>query len=149
MYDTKRVLRTLAALLIIPFLVLSCSDDNTTAPVDEGPVPPAFNISSLQTTLVGGDPGIRFRASSNVRVRLVEIVVTNPNNASISYSPQGLIVQANQAFDLQEDGTAFFKWSGTWRFKFVGNHEPGGGAFDVTQQINVSAKDLPFIIEGL
>lgn len=148
MNRTKRALYIVVALLFVPFMVLSCSDDNSTAPVDDGPLPPTFNISSLQTTLVGGDPGIRFRASSNVRVRLVEIVVTNPNNASISYSPQGLIVQANQAFDLQEDGTAFFKWSGNWRFKFVGNHEPGGEAFDVTQQMSVSAKELPFIIEG-
>lgn len=148
MNSEMRVLNIMAALIVIPFLVLSCSKDNSTAPVDDARTPPSFNISSIQTTLVGGDPGIRFRASSNVRVRLVEIVVTNPNNASISYSPQGLIVQANQAFDLQEDGTAFFRWSGGWRFKFVGNHEPTGESFDVTQNMSVSAKELPFIIEG-
>lgn len=133
----------IVVLLLLPFFLLGCSDNSTGPEVDEGPPPPSFNISSLQTTLVGGDPGILFRASSNNRVRLVQVVVRNPNGNNISYSPQGLIVQANEAFDLQEPGTAFFRWSGNWQFTFVGNHEPGGQSFEVVQSLNVSAKSRP------
>lgn len=130
-------------LLILPFFVLGCKEDSTGPEVDLGPPPPTFNISSLQTTLVGNDPGILFRASSNSRVRLVQVVVRNPNNNSISYSPQGLIVQANEIFDLQSAGTAFYRWSGNWQFTFVGNHEPGGQSFEVVQMMSVSAKERP------
>lgn len=133
--------KLIAIALVLPFFVLGCSDNSTGPEVDDGPPPPTFNISSLQTTLVGGDPGILFRASSNNRVRLVQVVVRNPNGNSISYSPQGLIVQANEAFDLQEPGTAFFRWSGNWQFTFVGNHEPGGKSFEVVQVMSVSAKE--------
>lgn len=133
----------IVVLLLLPFFLLGCSDNSTGPEVDEGPPPPSFNISSLQTTLVGGDPGILFRASSNNRVRLVQVVVRNPNGNNISYSPQGLIVQANEAFDLQEPGTAFYRWSGNWQFIFVGNHEPGGQSFEVVQSLNVSAKSRP------
>lgn len=132
--------KIIAMLLLLPFFVLGCSD-STGPEVDETKPPPSFNISSLQTTLVGGDPGILFRASANSRVRLVQVVVRNPNDDDISYSPQGLIVQANESFDLQEAGTAFFRWSGSWQFTFVGNHEPGGESFEVSQTMSVSAKE--------
>ncbi len=145
MVKRNRLSIILVTLFILPFLVINgCSDDSTGADdIDDGPPPPNFNISSITTTLVDGDPGILFRASSSTRVRLVQIVVTNPNNNNISYSPQGLIVQANEAFDLQEQGTAFYRWSGNWTFQFVGNHEPGGEEFDVTQTLSVSAKVHP------
>ena len=142
MNKLKRFLFILTTIIIIPLIYSGCSKDSTGPEVDDGPPPPSFNISSLQTTLVGGDPGILFRASSSVRVRLVQIVVRNPNGGTISYSPQGLIVQAGEAFDLQEAGTAFFRWSGGWTFTFVGNHEPGGQAFEVVQSMSVSAKDV-------
>lgn len=142
MWFKRQSFKFVVSLLIVG-LFMGCKSDNTSAPVEEtGPAPPSFNISSIGATLTSGDPGIQFRASSNVRVRLVEIIVINPNNQSVNYSPQGLIVQANEAFDLQTTGTAFYRWSGSWRFKFVGNHEPTGEAFDVTQSISVSAKDL-------
>lgn len=140
---TGKIRNIILALMIMPFFITGCPEKATEPDIDDGPPPPAFNISSIQTTLVGGDPGIRFRASSNSRVRLVQVVVRNPNGASISYSPQGLIVQANEAFDLQEPGTAFFRWSGNWNFTFVGNHEPGGKAFEVVQSMSVSAKEMP------
>ncbi|HMB41439.1 MAG TPA: hypothetical protein VKM37_05630 [Balneolaceae bacterium] len=143
MWYNKRLFKAAATILFVSIFAFGCSDDSTGPEVDEGPPPPVFSISSLQTTLVGGDPGIRFLASSNVRVRFVEIVVTNPNGDGISYSPQGLIMRAGETFDLQEPGIAFFRWSGNWSFKFVGNHEPGGQEFTVTQGMTVSAKDLP------
>ena len=133
-------LKMIAMVLMFPLFVLSCSD-STGPEVDDSKPPPSFNVSSLQTTLVGGDPGILFRASANSRVRLVQVVVRNPNGNSISYSPQGLIVQANESFDLQEAGTAFYRWSGNWQFTFVGNHEPGGESFEVAQSMSVSAKE--------
>lgn len=142
MNKSKRFLTLLITVIIIPWLIIGCSKDSTGPDVDDGPPPPSFNISSLQTTLVGGDPGILFRASSSARVRLVQIVVRNPNGDSVSYSPQGLIVQSGEAFDLQQPGTAFFRWSGNWSFTFVGNHEPGGGAFEVVQSMSVSAKEI-------
>ena len=137
----RKTFKFIASMLIV-LLVMGCKENTSGPEVEEGPAPPVFNISSLAVTLQSGDPGIQFRAFSSVRVRLVEIKVTTPNNQSVVYSPQGLIVQANQAFDLQQPGTAFRKWSGTWRFQFVGNHEPTGEAFDVTQSMNVSAKYL-------
>jgi hypothetical protein len=143
MWYNKRLYKAAATILFVSIFAFGCSDDSTGPEVDEGPPPPNFNISSLQTTLVGGDPGIMFLASSSVRARLVQIVVTNPNGDNISYSPQGLIVQSGERFDLQQPGTAFFRWSGSWSFRFVGNHEPGGEAFDVIQGMSVSAKDMP------
>lgn len=134
-----KTLKLLTSLFLLPVMLVACGDSGDVAGPPEGPADPFFNISSIGVTLAGGEPGLQFRASSNTRVRLVEITVTNPNNQGVSYSPQGLIVQANEAFDLQAAGTGFFRWSGTWRFTFVGNHEPGGQAFNVTASVNVGA----------
>lgn len=139
----NRVISIATAFLFVVGMLTGCSDDNSVGPpVDDGPPPPVFNVSSIGTTLDTGDPGILFRASPNVRIRMVEVVVTNPNNDRILYSPQGIIVRANESFDLQNPGTAFFRWSGNWSFQFVGNHEPTGESFDVNSTMNVSAKEL-------
>lgn len=132
----------LAALLLVPLSLTGCGGDSVTGPTDTGPTGPAapvFSITSLGVTLTGGGAGLQWRATSNTRVRLVQIVVSTPNAQSVSYSPQGLIVQAGERFDLQQANTGFVRWSGAWTFRFVGNHEPGGGSFEVTQSVNVGA----------
>ncbi|TVR12587.1 MAG: hypothetical protein EA391_15135 [Balneolaceae bacterium] len=146
MFNSKRVLQTIAALLILPFLVLSCSD-NTTAPIDEGPPPPAFNIASIVVQLQGGDQGLQFFASANVDVTLGRVNITPPVGNDFVFNANNNLWLSEEQIALQNPNEGYLRISGTWRFRFVGNHSPGGERFDVRQQITVGAKELPNIIE--
>lgn len=126
-------------LLLMPFLLVGCGDSDSTAPEpDPGPPPPVFTATSLGATLQDGRPGVQFRAIASVNVSLVQVVLTPPGSPPINFSPQQQIMLGGQPFDLQDPGVGYYRWTGNWIIRFIGNQQPSQAPFDVTITVPVS-----------
>ncbi len=136
MKSTKRVLLTLAALLTLPFLVLSCSDDSTSA-IDEGPPPPSFSIAST-TIQEGGLNWVLFWFTPSEDILLGRTEIRNPTGNTFLFSGGNQLFIGGEAYFLEE----YLRVSGNWQFRFVGQSSPGGKAFDVRTTLSVGAKEL-------
>ncbi len=129
----------LVLLLLVPFLLVGCGDSDSTAPEpDPGPPPPAFQVTTLGATLVDGRPGVQFRAWSNVNVSLVQVILQPPGANALNFSPQQAVFLGNQTFDLQDPNTAYYRWTGNWSIRFIGNQQPSQVPFDVTISVGVN-----------
>ncbi|MFQ5675091.1 MAG: hypothetical protein ACE5G1_04270 [bacterium] len=137
-------MKSLAKVTIVAAsLILSaCSSDSNNIMQPEMPTvtPPSFNISSVNAQFADGTDGIQFFARPSKDISLIRVEVTNPLNNGVTVNAGGEVFLTDEVMELQDTGFIYFRVSGSWKFRFVGNLEPGKEAFDVTQSVNVSAK---------
>jgi hypothetical protein len=137
-----RFLKVIALILLPWLLIMGCNkDDGPTGP--EEPAPPVFSISSVNVDLQGGTQGIQFFARSNRDISLIRVNIKNPIGSQEVFNVGGNVFLTDEVIALQDANIGYIRVSGTWEFRFVGNHEPGKQSFDVTQTLNVSAKAIP------
>jgi len=125
--------------LMASLIVTACGKKDSGPTEPQAPPPPTFSISTVNVTLADGSDGIQFFAKPDKDVRLVRVEVTDPLGNKQTVNVGGQIFVKDQVIALQPQGTAYVKVSGTWKFLFVGNVEPNGENFNVTQTVNVSA----------
>ncbi len=139
---SMNIIKFFGFVLLASLLIAGCSkDDNPTGP--EAPSPPSFTISSLKVQLQGGVDGIQFFARPNIDLSLVRVNITNPLGNQQVFNAGGNVFLTDEVVALQDANTGYVRVSGTWNFRFVGNHEPTKESFDVTQTLSVSAKLIP------
>ncbi len=124
-------------ILMFTVLLAGCGKKSPSEP--EAPPPPSFSISTVNVTLADGSDGIQFFAKPDKDVRLVRVDITDPLGNKMSFNAGGEIYVKDQVIQLQAQGTAYVRVSGTWTFEFVGNVEPNGDNFTVKQTVNVGA----------
>ena len=102
---------------------------------------PSFSIASIPVTLDDGRAGLQFAATPSASVTLSEVVITNPVGGVQRFNAQNANVLSGTPVELQDDGTAYVRISGTWTFRFVGARSPAvtNGNFDATASLPVSA----------
>lgn len=128
--------------LAFSVFLFGCSDDdNPTEP--EGPTPPNFTLSSVNVQLQGGAEGIQFFARTNKDISLIRVNISTPIGGEQIFNAGGGVFLTDEIIALQNANTGYVRVSGSWSFRFVGNHEPTKESFDVTQTLNVSAKIAP------
>ena len=139
---SMNIVKFLGFVLLASLLITGCGkDDNPTGP--EAPAPPNFTLSSINVQLQGGVEGIQFFGRSSRDISLVRVNITNPLGGQQVFNAGGNVFLTDEVIALQEANTGYVRVSGSWSFRFVGNHEPTKESFDVTQTLNVSAKLTP------
>lgn len=125
---------------LVFFFMFGCGggDSGPTAP--QGPADPSFTISSVNVPLQGGAEGIQFFARSTKDISLIRVNIKNPVGTESIFNVNGNVFLTDELIALQDANVGYVRASGSWTFRFVGNHEPGKESFDVTQTLNVSAK---------
>ncbi len=138
-------LRFDSKLFLVALLVFSISfgcsskddDDNPLAPAQ--PQPPGFTISSINVALQGGTEGIQFFGRANKDVSVIRVDVIDPLNQKTVYNVGGGVFLSAEIIAFQDTNFGYFKASGQWSFRIVGNAEPSKETFDVTINFNVSS----------
>ena len=137
MWYNKRLYKAAATILFVSIFAFGCSDDSTGPEVNEGPPPPSFSIATITVT-VDGVPFIGFSVRPSEDILLGRVEISPPIGNTQTYSGGNGLFLGGQNFNMD----TYVKVSGTWNFRFVGQHSPGGEPFDVRQSLGVSAKSL-------
>lgn len=142
MWYNKRLYKVAATMLIVSLFAFGCSDDSTGPDVDPTTPPPNFAISSVVVQLQGGNEGLQFFARGSVDCTLGRVNLTSPLGDQFVFNANNNLFLTNELIALQTTNQGYLRISGSWTFRFVGNHSPEGGGFDVTQILTVGSKDL-------
>ncbi len=138
---SMNIIKLFCFVILASLLITGCSkDDNPTGP--EVPTPPSFAISSHNVQM-GGVDYIQFYARPNMNISLIRVDITNPLGNKQIFNVGGGVFLTEEVIHLQDPNWGYYRISGSWDFRFVGNHEPTKEGFDVTQTLNVSAKIMP------
>lgn len=108
--------------------------------------PPTFRVNAVPTTLPGNQPALQFLATPDTEVKLIRVDLTTPLGDRITFDPQGVVVLGGERTPLQAQNFAYFRVSGDWTFRFVGERAAGSRAtFDVSTSLPVAAvqEELP------
>jgi len=143
MWYNKRLFKAAATILFISIFMFGCSDDSTGPDVDPTVPPPSFTISSVVVQLQGGNEGLQFFARGSGDCTLGRVNLTSPLGDNFVFNANNNLFLTNELIALQNTNQGYLRISGSWTFRFVGNHSPGGGGFDVTQVLTVGSKELP------
>lgn len=143
MWYNKRLYKVAATILFISIFAFGCSDDSTGPDVDPTVPPPSFTISSVVVQLQGGNEGLQFFARGSADCTLGRVNLTSPLGDSFVFNANNNLFLTNELIALQTTNQGYLRISGSWTFRFVGNHSPGGSGFDVTQVLTVGSKELP------
>ncbi|RMD96524.1 MAG: hypothetical protein D6814_11225 [Calditrichaeota bacterium] len=126
--------------LTLAMLSIGCGKNNPAAPEPTVEPTPTFSISSKPVILNDGNAGIQFFAQPDMDVILVRVEIKDPLGNSFTFNAGSATVVKGEVMALQDTNLAYFRVSGKWTFKFVGNKATGSKAsFDVTATLNVSA----------
>ena len=135
-----RNLRPVLALFVVTLLLtqfLGCGKDSTEP---TKPTPPKISVASMNVVCGDNQDCIEFYARPDKDVIFVKVVITNPTGSQVTYNLQSSTVVAEENIALQDDGFAYFRISGEWKFVFTGNLATGDkSSFEVTVIVNVSA----------
>lgn len=124
-------------LTVTSFLLVACGDKSVDPPPPPPPPPaPSFSIASVpineeEVSL------ILFFATPSKDVKLTRVEVTNPVGTKNELTGGDQIFFKDDPIDLDNP---YLRISGSWKFRFVGAVTPTNEAFDVTENVAVSAK---------
>ncbi|MFQ5752617.1 MAG: hypothetical protein ACE5HI_11525 [bacterium] len=139
MQPKSRILTAFVLMTLALSLYLGCGGDNKNPAAPQAPTPPSFTISSVNVDLADGSAGIQFFGKSSKDVSLIKVNIANPIGGEITFNAGGDVFLKDEVIALQDANTGYFRVSGSWTFKFIGNLEPSKDSFEVTQSLNVSA----------
>jgi hypothetical protein len=142
MWYNKRLLKVAATIFFISVFAFGCSEDSTGPAVDPETPPPSFTISSVVVQLQGGNEGLQFFARGSSDCTIGRVNLTSPLGDQFVFNANNNLFLTNELMALQNTNQGYVRISGSWTFRFVGNHNPGGEGFDVTQVLSVGAKEL-------
>lgn len=131
--------------LFLALVLVGCDSGGSNSEPDDEPepipaAPPGFEIASRTVTLQDNTEGVQFFARPDIDVILVRVDIETPLGGEINFNAESSTVVKDESFALQDDGIAYRKVSGNWRFTIVGRHAADTQAsFDVEVAINVGA----------
>ena len=133
----------LAPLALVLLLAAGCDSGEPDEPeTPPSPAAPTFAIASRVVTLDDNSQGLQFFMTPSADVTLNLLEVRNPLGQGGAAPIQNLNILGGNTEALQDDGTAYNRVSGDWRFRFRGYLTAQGPSapFDVTTTLSVSAR---------